>query len=407
MNEPGIPRPSRLAGGTWILLLCSAVALAIALVPCAGLVAQQVSTWVVIGAGAAVFPLLPLLWHGLAEAKRSDRGTAPSASRTRFSLRSLAIALLVLGVSLGELGPRRTGQNLTGLFGRFRTTPKPKASTPQHVVSSQPLAGHGLETFIPADATLAVGLAGSAAMEQLLGAFGIDTRDKLAALATCKIDFENARVLIAARGGAHMIVVRAPGISDERNLYCLVGVMGSDRLQIRTEGTGASKSILVKGFLAQPWSFQVFDPTTVIAIDEAWRATADKKIFSAGSDTAQGRLALPLERLDRAATLWAASVADTARGAWDLAVDARQEGGLFKLQGSSNLSSADGDRAEISLRVPLTFASALPAGALGQGIRGMVAAVAAAGGSLPPSSPAAPIPPKTAAHPGPGAPPVR
>jgi hypothetical protein len=395
MGEPGIPQPSRAASGTWILVLCSAVALAVALVPCTGLLAQQVPTWLVIGAGAAVFPLLPLLWHGLAEAKRSDRGSAPSASRIRFSLRSLAIALLVLGVSLGELGPRRLVQNLSGLFGRIYSSPKTTSSP--RVPSSQPVARHGLEMFIPADATLAVGLAGSAAMEQLLAAFGIDTRDKLVALATCKIDLENARVLIAARGTSHMIVLRAPGISDERNLYCLVGVMGSDRLQIRSEGTGASKTILVKGFLAQPWSFHVLDPTTVIATDQAWLATADKKMFSAGSDTAQGRLALPLQRLDRAATLWVASVADTARGAWDLALDARQEGSLFKLQGSSNLSSAEGDRAEIALRVPLAFASALPAGALGQGIRGVVAAVSAAGVSLPAPSPAAPTPAKPAA----------
>ena len=389
MAQSSRPVTSR-ASSAWLLLSCSVAAIAVALVPCAGLLAQRSPNWLVVGAGAAIFPFLPLLWHVLAEAKRSDRGAAPSASRTRFALRSLALALLVLGVSLGDLGPRRVGQSYSELIGRIRgkpaatpaPTPAPSLS-PSRVVLSQPIARDGLEAFIPADASLAVGLAGSQAMGQLLAAFGIDTREKVTALATCKIDLESARVLIAARGsGTHMIVVRAPGITDERNLYCLVGVMGSDRMQISPQAAGASKSYLVKGFLSRPLSFQVLDPMTVIATDEGWRATADKKLFSAGADTAEGRLASPLDRIDRGATLWSASVDDTAQGPWDLALDARLEGNTFKLQGSSIPPSGAGDRAEIAVRVPLAFASALPGGALAQGIRGLVAAVVATGASL-------------------------
>jgi hypothetical protein len=385
--------------------LSSAAAIAVALVPCAGLLAQQSPAWLVVAAGLAIFPFLPLVWHGLAEAKRSDRAATPSASRTRFALRSLAVALVVLGVSLGDLGPRRVVQNLTDLIGRIHAKPaaKPAPAPPP----SQPVARHGLESFIPADATLVVGLAGSAAMEQLLAAHGVDTREKLAALATCKIDLESSRILIAARGSeTHMIVVRAPGIADERNLYCLVGVMGSDRLQIRTEGTGTSKGYLVNGFLSRPLRFQVLDPTTAIATDEAWRNSVDKKLFSTGAATAQGHLAPPLDRIDRAATLWAASVGETARGTWDLALDARAEGNMFRLQGSSIPPSGDGDRAEISVRVPLAFASALPEGAVALGIRGVVAAIVATGASLSPPK-ATPALPKSAGSPsGGGAAPI-
>jgi hypothetical protein len=386
------------------------------LVPCAGLLAQRSPNWLVVGAGAAIFPFLPLLWHVFAEAKRSDRGAAPSASRTRFALRSLALALLVLGVSLGDLGPRRVGQSFGELIGRIRgkpeATPAPKptpapALSPSRVVLSQPIARDGLEAFIPADASLAVGLAGSEAMGQLLAAFGIDTREKVTALATCKIDLGSARVLIAARGsGTHMIVVRAPGITDERNLYCLVGVMGSDRMQISPQAAGVSKSYLVKGFLSRPLSFQVLDPMTVIATDEGWRATADKKLFSAGADTAEGRLAPPLDRIDRGATLWSVSVDDTAQGPWDLALDARLEENMFKLQGSSIPPSGDGDRAEIAVRVPLAFASALPGGALAQGIRGLVAAVVATGASLSAPPKVVPTLPKAAGAPDGGRAPV-
>ncbi len=407
MTDPSQPAPRRTAS-LWFLLSCSLVAIVIALVPCAGLLAQQGPTWLVVGAGLAIFPLLPLVWHGLAEAKRSDRGAAPSASRSRFALRSLAVALVVLGVSLGELGPRRVLQNFTDLMGRIYAKPAATPAPGPHPsrASSQPVARHGLESFIPADATLVVGLAGSAVMEQLLAAHGVDTREKLAALATCKIDLESARILIAARGSeTHMIVVRAPGITDERNLYCLVGVMGSDRLQLRTEGTGATRTIFVNGFLSHPLTFRLLDPTTVIATDEAWQNTAEKKLFPAGAATAQGRLAPPLDRIDRAATLWAASVADTARGTWDLALDARVEGSTFRLQGSSIPPSGAGDRAEISVRVPPAFASALPEGALALGIRGVVAAVVATGASLSPSK-AMPVLPRSAGSPSGGGAPI-
>ena len=400
MARSSHPATSR-ASSTWLLLFCSLVAIASALVPCSGLLAQRGPTWLVVGAVAAIFPVLPFLWHVLAEAKRSDRGAAPSASRTRFALRSLVLALLVFGVSLGDLGFRRVGQSFGDLIGRIRgkpeATPTPKPTptvSPSRVVPSQPIARDGLESFIPADASLAVGLAGSEAMGQLLAAFGIDTRDKVAALATCKIDLQSARVLIAARGsGTHMIVVRAPGITDERNLYCLVGVMGSDRLQISPQAVGASKSYLVKGFFTRPLSFQVVDSTTVIATDEGWRATADKKLFSAGANIAEGRLAPSLNRIDRSAILWSASVNDTAQGPWDLAFDARLEENMFKLQGSSIPPSGDADRAEIAVRVPLAFASALSGGALSQGIRSLVTAAAATGASL--SAPAKVLPTPT------------
>jgi hypothetical protein len=49
--------------------------------------------------------------HGIAEARRSDHGAVP-APQIRFALRSLAVALVVLGVSLGDLGPRRVVQSL-------------------------------------------------------------------------------------------------------------------------------------------------------------------------------------------------------------------------------------------------------------------------------------------------------
>jgi hypothetical protein len=401
-TDPSEPTPGR-SGAPWFLLACSAAAAVVALVPCAGLLAQRSPTWVVVAAGLAVFPFLPLLWHGLAEARATTHGVA-SRPGARFALRALAVALLVLAVSFGDLGPSGVVRNVRDLIGHvypgFAAKPAPP---PTPVVPLTPAVPNGLEPFIPADATLVVGLAGSAAMEQLLAAHGVDTREKLAALATCKIDFVNARVLIATRGsGTRMIVLRAQGITDERNLYCLVGVMGRDRLQFHTDGTGPSKTLYVSGLLSHPLTFRLLDPTTIIATDESWQDTAGQKLFSAEGATPQGRLALPLSRIDRSASVWAASVDETSQGTWDLALDSHQEGSTFKLQGSSTPPSGEADRAQFSVRVPLAFARALPESAVALGIRGVVTAVVATGASLSPpkalpAGPAAPGAPATVA----------
>jgi hypothetical protein len=391
-TTPSQPSPGR-STALWFLLACSIAALAVALVPFASLLARHAPIWLAIGAGLVVFPILPLVWHGVAVVVGRDGGpllTAPS----RFAARSLAVALLVLGVSFGNLGPEQLGKNLSDLIGRVRAKPAAKPAAPIPTPSqatSAPLAMHGLEPFLPADATLVVGLSGSAAMEQLLAAHGVDTREKLAALATCKIDFVNARVLIAKRGsGTEMIVVRAPGITEERNLYCLVGVMGRERIEVRAEGSGSTKTLHVTGILSRPIAFRPLDETTVIATDESWQDTVDNKLFVNGNPS--GHLAVPLLRVDRTAPLWVASVDEMAQGTWDLALDSRQEGNLFKLRGSATPPSGEGDRAEISLRVPLAFARALPESAVALGIRGVVAAVLATSASLPTGN-AAPAPP--------------
>jgi hypothetical protein len=149
---------------------------------------------------------------------------------------------------------RRRGSSLPTRWGRLRFVargaPSQRAGQGSHdrdesckrrggCRPAPPMTPFGLEPFIPADASLAVGLSGSAAMQQLFATQGVDTREKLTALATCKIDFTNARVLIASRGaGSHLIVVRAPGIAEDRNLYCLAGVMGEGRVQVASEGPG-------------------------------------------------------------------------------------------------------------------------------------------------------------------------
>lgn len=379
----------------WLQVLGSLLAIAAALTLSAGLLAHQQPTWLVVGAGLAAFPFLPLLWHVLGEAGSKGRPMTSSA-RTRFALRALAVGLVVLGVSLGNLGGKQVLGNLRGLTALVRSKPA-KDAVPEIRPVTTAGARHGLESFIPADATMVVGLAGVSAVEQLLAAHGITARAELSALATCQIDFANARILIASRAGAQMIVVRASGIGDERNLYCLVGVLGAGHVQMSSEGSAGAKTLRVSGLLSRALAFRTLDASTVIAIDEAWKDSEGKKLFAADGTTAQGRLGPPLLRLDRGAPLWMASADQTPQGEWDLALDCRQDGALLNLRGSATPPSGAADRAELSLRVPLAFVRTLPEQAVSLGIRGVVAATMAANAAPPPAPPAPPAtPPKDA-----------
>jgi hypothetical protein len=383
MNPPQTTSPSqstaRGSAALWLVSVCSIISIAAALVPCASLFARRSPIGLVVAAGLAAFPLVPLFWHALAEARASARAAAPFNGRIRFALRSLAVAGVVLAVSLGNLGPKRSLAQVRALIApqRVHTAVKGKDLPP-------PMTPFGLEPFIPADASLAVGLSGSAAMQLLFATQGVDIREKLTALATCKIDFANARVLIASRGtGSHLIVVRAPGIAEDRNLYCLVGVMGEGRVQVASDGSQGSKVLHVKGWSSQPLTFRMLDEMTMIATDQAWQATAAKKLLASDGETPPGPLAAPLGRVQVATPLWIAGVNVTAQGTWDLAVDTRQEGNTLKLQGSATPPAGESDRAQISVTVPLPFAAALPESAVTVAIRGVMTALAAAAASPP------------------------
>jgi hypothetical protein len=392
--DPVTTPQAKQTSALWLLVLGALLGIAAGLTLGASLFAHQQPTWLAVGAGLATFPFLPLLWHLLGENGSKGRPEGIFSGRSRLALRALAVALMVLGVSLGNLGPKQMIGNVSDLTSVLRSKPAPEAAPEIRPVTTTG-ARHGLESFIPADATMVVGLAGSDAVEQLLAAHGITARAELSALATCQIDFANARILIATRAGAQMIVVRASGIADERNLYCLVGVLGANQVQIRSEGTGAGKTLQVNGFLSRTLTFRTLDASTVIATDEAWKDSEGKKLFAADGNTAQGRLGPPILRVDRGAPLWMVSADETPKGAWDLALDCRQDGALLNLRGSATPPSGEADRAELSVRVPLAFVRTLPQQAVSLGIRGIMAAATVANAGMSPPPAAAPTPPAT------------
>jgi hypothetical protein len=359
-------------------LIALPIAALLALVPLAGLRALGAPSWLYIVAALAVFPILPLGWHLAAESPNPR--LRPRAALDRLALRSLLLGLLVLAVFFSALGPRRSGGVLLGLWpGHKSGAGKATLTTPTGPAGPR---RHELEPFIPADARMVVALSGSKVMQELLEAHHADTHDRFAALEKCGISFDGALLLIAAREpGTRLVVVRAPGITEVRNLYCLIGVLGSSHVNLRFTSDHSPIRFEIDGLLSTPLHFVAADDRTLVMSEGAWSSGATKKLFT-DHDTVEGPLATPLQRVDRGANLWAASVTGPESDVWDLALDGRIETSQLRVRASATPPSGASDRAELAMTAPAAFVSALPQQALEQGLRG-VFAVLTAGVSAP------------------------
>src|SRR5262245_49143049 len=88
-------RPGRLILGSLVIaVLCAALFL----VPSAFLVHKHQSRWLALGVGLAAFPVVPVLWHLLAERRRKRAG-AKGALTTgdRLVFRLVAVGLVAIG----------------------------------------------------------------------------------------------------------------------------------------------------------------------------------------------------------------------------------------------------------------------------------------------------------------------
>ena len=191
---------------------------------------------------------------------------------------------------------------------------------------------------------------------------------------------DKARLLVAARDpDTRLIVVRAPGVTDPRNLYCLAGFLGSERLKLRFTSDKAPVRFEVDGLVPRTLRFTAIDEQTVLAAEGAWAQPAARKPIDPATATVEtAPLAAVMARVDRGASLWSAAVFKTPQGPWDLALDARMQGEHLRLRGSSIPPSGEANKAVVETRVPLSFASALPGAALGQGLRGLLALLVSA-----------------------------
>src|SRR5687767_2997852 len=165
----------------WLLVTCLPLVLACALLPFISLRALGAPTWLASVVALLAFPALPLTWHLLSERGRPLFAGRPGGWLDRLALRSLALGLVVLAVTLSNLGARRVG---TGLMSVLRpqdaVAPPPKPAGPPPV--PRPAPRHELEAFIPVDARMVLALSDSAVMQQFLVALGPDAKKKLAAL---------------------------------------------------------------------------------------------------------------------------------------------------------------------------------------------------------------------------------
>jgi len=330
-------------------------------------------------------------------AERQRRGPAvPGRPLERFALRTLAVGLMVLSVSLATRGPKRIGTDLRRVLHPHEAeAPAPTAVAPPASPDAsapaeppKPKVRHELEPFIPADAKMVIALSDPASLRRLFALVSGDTNKKLSALDTCHIPFDRARVLIAARDRkTRMLVVRAPGVTDKRNLYCLVGFLGSDKLNLRFAGEKGPVRFEIEGFLPRTLKFEAADDQTIVASDPGWRDTVGQKLFAtpaatpAGLPAAGAKLASVLERVDRSANLWAVGVVASDPGSWDFALEGRVDGPDFVVRASSLPPTGDADKANFELRVPAKFSSALPEGTIDAGLRALLAVLSVAGPS--------------------------
>lgn len=378
----------------WLLLLGLPVGVAGSLVLYLGLRNLTAPGWLTALGAIAFFPILPSVWHVLAE---RARGAPTGVGRPlgRFALRTLAVGLVVLSVSLATRGPRELVAEVGRVLRRgsvasgVAVSPANRPGGPAQPSPLKPRARHELESFIPADAKMVVALSDPASLRRLFGVVGDDTKKKLSALDTCHISFERARVLIASRDRkTRMIVVRSPGVTDRRNLYCLVGFLGSDKLNLRFSGDKGPIRFEVDGLLPKALKFDVVDEQTIVASDSTWKDTVGQRLFTSPptqpvvQPPSAARLKAALDRIDRGAGLWAVRVMDSNAGSWDLALEGKGDGQDFVLHASSLPPSGAADKADAEFHVPLKFSSALPAGTIDDLVR-VVLAISVAAGSTP------------------------
>ena len=406
MTDLKVPddRSRRVVG--WGLIPCLVIALGCALVPLTTSLALGAPLWVGLVAALAVFPGLPLLWHLLAEHKR-PKTEGGWGTVLRFGLRSLAVGLVVLLVSLANVGPRQLSSGLLALFRpEAPSAPAlpPKVPAPPvekaapEVVKSVPR--HELEPFIPADASAVAAISDPTLVAHLLTAVGGASEDAVAGFEKCQIHVEKARILIASRDrDTRMVVVRAPGITDPRNLYCLAGFLGSERVRLRFFSDKAPIRFRLAGLLPQALEFSALDADTLMAKHGSWEKALGQTLFPADADAPRGALAGVLGRVDRSAGAWVAGLFASEEGLWDLALDAHVDTEALELSGSSIPPSGESDKAAIDTRVPLSFAMALPGAAFPQGLRALGALLVTADGAA--SAAALPGKPAASADAGP------
>lgn len=342
----------------------------------ANLMALGAPLWPAVAAAAACLVLLPGVWHVLAERERRVQ----TGGSVRVLLRCLAVNGLVAATAMASVGPAAVWSRSKDVLARA-TEKAPSKDVPAEAPPAPPppdQAGNNLEGLVPGDATWAVGISGSEALQKLVGAHGPETLETLEAMHKCHIDLGRARAVVAARAnGDQMALVRAPGITDEGNLYCLVGAMGGERLVVRFDKDAPKRRFTVSGLWPQSTvTFTEIAPDTVLMVAPGWQEAVEQRLAGNGINLTQGPLAEPYARLASGSAVWSASVTQTPEGAVDLAVHADVAGERLRLVATSVPPAGKELLAKAEVDIPLAYVRGMPGMALARGAQCLVGAVA-------------------------------
>ncbi|MDX2019488.1 MAG: hypothetical protein SF187_04555 [Deltaproteobacteria bacterium] len=339
---------------------------------------------------AVAFVALPVLWHVLAERQRRTR----EGGFARLLWRCFAVNALLAASAVASLGPQGAWTRVSDHLPRRSVAPTSAPAAPALPPTPPPppdkpvAPGDGLEAFVPGDATWALRVAG---IEALQGFFdGSEAQERLVALKKCHIDLTTAEVAVAARKpGEVMAIVRAAGISDQGNLYCVVGALGNERLVLHFDAAAPRPRFSATGLVPDATvTFAEIAPNTLLMAAPSWSTLVEQRFAGKGTPLREGVLAEPFSRVDRKAGVWAVSVAETPDGPRDIAMQANMVGGGLNVHATAVPPAGRDHMAKLELTLPLAFVRAVSQKALWQGAKGVWDALAADA-----SGPPAPVPP--------------
>lgn len=364
--------PAKLLGALALLLSCAAAFLLYANGRALGWPLQHS-----LGGAAAALVAVPVVWHVLAERQRR----MVDGGGTRLLWRCFAVNALLAASAIVSLGPQGAWSRARDHLPKRELARAPAAPAAPVAPAPPPLKpvapGDGLEAFVPGDATWALRLSGVQALQSMLAANGSDGHEKLEALKKCHIDLSSADVVVAARKpGEVMALVRAPGLSDQGNLYCLVGALGNERLVLRFETNGPSPRFSATGLVPDATvTFAEITANTLLMVAPSWKDIVEQRFAGKGAPLREGLLSEPFSRIDRKANVWAVGVAESNEGARDIAMNANIENAALMVHATAVPAAGRTQMAKLELTLPLDFVRTLPETAWLQGAKGVFEAV--------------------------------
>jgi len=253
--------------------------------------------WVPWAVSAAVFPVLPLLWHLVGE--RRVRAGALLRGRDRLVLRALTVAAISTGVAT-LVAPAEVGAQWSRVRGvAHRVLPEPLLAWLQRTAGPRDLV-----EMAPSDTAWIV----VAELARLEADVRLDEEGR------CGVDLERAEGMIAmsdlkASEPQILFVVRAKGIGELSVLTCLWNAIPKEDVPELRFGDRDADGWHPLVFQHREQREQVdaavrvLDENTVAIVSTPWKS-AVMRAWDSGISAEDGQLASVLARIDRSTGFW-------------------------------------------------------------------------------------------------------